>query len=503
MGELAGQVIQTLLACEGLDGTTFPAALMTVGQASAGQQYARVMAATPACSSSGEAREARLKTDAQWWSSSPHKLTVAVFEVLNSGQPWLNFQPDGAANLKAASLAVSEGRKYRNGRRLMPLLERSGYCFGVLLVGPHEDVAVPVELAAEVARWGGILLEEAWRRDHLNALVVSTKSFVMSSGGAALDARWLVAGGVAYDEVMTAAAKVNSDGKKEFVPFESVDKELTSYRIELSDAQGKALGLIHVKRQDGQPMMTYRIALLQMTATSVQQAVHSLDRMNVGDSTPKSLKNVSDGFQSRARLLLPYNLQMQMRSQLAQVNDRQISLELATYKDPPAFVCKVMVGVLCLLDKTDQNNNPLKADSPWGELHLQIDHDLIKNMLSLDFVELSQLKGHRNKRTKANWKESKLALASVTLKVDDIEKRAGYAVRVMLAWLEAAHLVNQIAGEIRDEESTLMSKERVATKLQALSRGNTARSGDISKGLAQREAQQSVESILSVETIAA
>merc|ERR1719382_2088622 len=62
-------------------------------------------------------------------------------------------------------------------------------------------------------------------------------------------------------------------------------------------------------------------------------------------------------------------------------------------------------------------------------------------------LEVNGVKEARNKKEKTRWKESRLALKA--LDTEQVERNSNYAIQVMVGWLEAVHLVSDMAAEIR------------------------------------------------------
>ncbi len=104
------------------------------------------------CTEAAASYSARLTANAQWSPSSRNPLSVAAYNVLNSGEPLLSFCPDGGDD----------------SWRMCPLQEKGGRTFGVLLSG---GTIFKGEWLLEMAKLGGQMLEKVWRREQLETLI--------------------------------------------------------------------------------------------------------------------------------------------------------------------------------------------------------------------------------------------------------------------------------------------------------------------------------------------
>jgi hypothetical protein len=97
-------------------------------------------------------QSARVKVGALWNESSSNALCKEAFQVLQSGE---------------AILRSPHGTEVE-ARSLVPLKERCGRCFGVLVTGAP---ALPDEFVQAMAKMAGPMIERVWKWAKVNAMM--------------------------------------------------------------------------------------------------------------------------------------------------------------------------------------------------------------------------------------------------------------------------------------------------------------------------------------------
>lgn len=329
---------------------------------------------------------------------------------------WPEGEASGVAAEAFKTLASGEIQlwKAREGSvwGMAPLKELSGRSFGVVVSGPP---AVPVEFLEKMAVVAGPRIERAWRHEQFNVLLEVAKTWVHDVCGGALASVELVKA----DKLPKVAAELA-------MPLRWLNRPK------------ERLGVLTLRLKEGRELDELTGALLGMTGPLLQDCVHEIERMRVGEASPVSLFEggapIGVGADAGTRMLLPRMIMSKLVREIEAMDAKQRMAELRSYHQPPPAVHAALEGVLCVLGRR-------AADlSTWPDVRAQLTDQLPGEIAHFDPAA---------KGRKRPWLESKRATQALT--AAEVLKRGSGPVTTLFKWLEAARLVRKVAVRIRKE----------------------------------------------------
>ena len=289
-----------------------------------------------------------------------------------------------------------------------PLKQLNGHCFGVVASAPP---ALPVEFLERMAIIAGQRIEAAWRRHKLNLLLAVASSWIVDlCAGKAQPVTW---------------------EKKGQARAGSADIELHS----LKDGR---LGVLRVAAKDGGEFNAVVTSLLELTSALLQDCVHELERLNIGDAAPVFLRAggeaVGAGADAAAAMMLPRMLMDRVSQELSGLDSKRVLAELRSYNHPPDCVATALVGILCVLGRRRRDLDD------WAAVRAQLKETLLQEMVELDATAKSK---------KRPWAESRAATKGLTS--DEVLKKGSQPVQSMFKWLEVARMAHKVGVRVRRE----------------------------------------------------
>jgi len=361
-------------------------------------------------------QSARAKKGALWNAASKNSLSQEAFKVLNNSTPILR-SPHGTDP---------------QARTLVPLRERGGRCFGVLVSGAP---ALPDEFVEAMAKTAGPMLERVWKWAKVNAMMRVACTWVRKLSDRLSTVEWL------------EGQRVEVQPGHSWQPlFHHTGEDMKDFKLELRWSDGITLGVFQVKISEFQDISQGMLELLHSMAPLLMDTVREIEEMAVADAVA-TMQDFGSAYDS-ARMMLPRKLHQQMREQLQELNVYQILAELKGYNDVKDDAFKVVLGVLCMLGRK------MKDFKDWPAVKPQLRSELIAEMISLD-VRGGDDKLHRIEVRK-RWAESLRATRGVDL--DYLLAGGSYPVQIMTKWLLALRLVCQVVLAIEAEADPTLAE---------------------------------------------
>ena len=249
---------------------------------------------------------------------------------------------------------------------MTPLKGLAGRAFGVLASGPP---ALPVEFVEQMANAAGPLMEEAWRRQMLSVLLDVAVGWVRSLCGDTLEGE-----GEGVQLVPGPGPKTATPLS---FPLRWLNRKLPEGRIgtlSLSLKRGAA------------PLNAHQEKMLAITAPLLQDSVHEIERMHVGQAGEARLfpssPLVGYGAEAVTRLLLPRLLLARVSTSITTLDEEMTSgcvSELRAYHQPHRAVGSTLSGVLTLLGRRLS-----QLEVCWDNVHGELDNDLIEELAACD-----------------------------------------------------------------------------------------------------------------------
>ena len=302
-----------------------------------------------------------------------------------------------------------------------PLKQLNGHCFGVVASGPP---ALPVEFLERMAVVAGHRIERAWRRHKLGLLLGVAQAWVVDLCGG----RAALAAPVTWEK--GAAAR---EGTADMTLHSLKDGRLGSLRVACKAKDGGGGG--------GGGFNAVVGSLLELTAALLQDCVHELERLNIGDAAPVYLKAenkggeaVGAGADAAAAMMLPRMLLERVSEELATLDSKRVLAELRSYNHPPDCVAIALVGILCVLGRRRRDLDE------WSAVRAQLKETLLTEIVELDATAKSK---------KRPWAESRAATKGLTS--DEVLKKGSAPVQSLFKWLEVARMAHKVGVRVRRE----------------------------------------------------
>ncbi|KAL1524260.1 hypothetical protein AB1Y20_019163 [Prymnesium parvum] len=380
----------------------------------------QVIAATPEAAS----QSARAKKGALWNSASKNALSMEFFQVLREGKPMLR-SPHGTNPL---------------ARSLVPLNDREGRCFGVLMSGAP---ALPDEFVEAMGRTAGPMLERVWKWSKVNAMMVVACTWVRKLSDRVASVEW------------REGVRIKKESGFNWQPlFHHTGDDMKKFQLELRWSDGVPLGVFQVKISEYHDISHGMMELLHSIAPLLTDTVSDIEKMAVADSVP-AMQDFGTAYDN-ARMLLPRKLQSQMKQQLAELNSYQIVSELKGYNEVSEDTFKLMLGVLCMLGRSR------KSFKQWSHVKAQLKAELIADMVALDVRA-----GKKASEMMKCWAESLRATRGLNL--DWLLAGGSFPVQVMTKWLLAIRLVCQVVFAIETESNPALKNTKACEPKKRLS----------------------------------
>ena len=230
------------------------------------------------------------------------------------------------------------------------------------------------------------------------------------------------------------------------------------YEIGIDNAwDGSAAGSLIVRLRPGQELNSVQHEMIGVTSKLLRETKNDMDAAKIGEWratwVPAGLQGLVGkvpGVRLAAKTALPAKLLAHAKELITAMPIKDLMGELRSYKTPPQAVSQVMHGVLLLLGKAKEPDEPKKgggaaaADSPlplpeWmRDLKPLMDPGLVDSCLGFDASIAGRMKA---------WARSKQATKGLTS--DEVLKKGSAAVQVFQKWVEACRLVRFICEQLR------------------------------------------------------